>query len=295
MARARNLKPAFFTNDLLAEIEPLGRLLFQGLWCLADREGRLVDRPKRIKAELLPYDDADVDVLLSALATRGFILRYECEGGRYIQVVKFAKHQNPHCKETASTLPAPDSPGARTMQAPEVSQTRMEVAGLIPDSGILIPDSPIPFPDPPNPAPRGTTHPSHRSGRIVPERRQGPTSAPTATALVANAFCEAYLQRYGGEFRRSAKSMGQFRLLMNRIGAEDASAVAAFYVGSNHRWYVERGHNPDCLLKDAEKLHTEWRTGRRTSASEAQLMDRTQGLGNVFGRLIDEIREAANG
>ena len=71
MARARNLKPAFFTNDLLAEIEPLGRLLFQGLWCLADREGRLVDRPKRIKAELFPYDDADVDVLLSALAARG--------------------------------------------------------------------------------------------------------------------------------------------------------------------------------------------------------------------------------
>ena len=36
MARARNIKPAFFDNDELAENEPLGRLLFIGLWTLAD-------------------------------------------------------------------------------------------------------------------------------------------------------------------------------------------------------------------------------------------------------------------
>ena len=48
MARARILKPGFFANELLAEIHPYGRLLFAGLWTLADREGRLEDRPKRI-------------------------------------------------------------------------------------------------------------------------------------------------------------------------------------------------------------------------------------------------------
>ena len=62
MARARNIKPSFFTNDVLAEIDPLGRLLFIALWTMADREGRLEDRPKRIKAEALPYDDANADV-----------------------------------------------------------------------------------------------------------------------------------------------------------------------------------------------------------------------------------------
>ena len=54
MARARNLKPSFFTNDILAEVPALGRLLFQGLWCVADREGRLADRPRKLKAEILP-------------------------------------------------------------------------------------------------------------------------------------------------------------------------------------------------------------------------------------------------
>ena len=95
MARSRNIKPGFFLNDQLAEIEPLGRLLFAGLWCIADREGRLEDRPRRIKAEVLPYDNCDVDELLNQLAGRGFIVRYEVDGEGYIQVVNFIKHQNP--------------------------------------------------------------------------------------------------------------------------------------------------------------------------------------------------------
>lgn len=107
MARARNLKPSFFTNDKLAELDPLGRLLFAGLWTIADREGRLEDRPKRIKAEILPYDDADADKLLDDLASGGFILRYAVESQRCVQILAFSKHQDPHYKEKPSALPAP--------------------------------------------------------------------------------------------------------------------------------------------------------------------------------------------
>ncbi len=105
MARARNIKPGFFLNDLLAEIEPLGRLLFAGLWTIADREGRLEDRPKKIKAAVLPYDDCDVDHLLNELSKRDFIIRYEVNGEKYIQIVKWEKHQNPHYKEAKSEIP----------------------------------------------------------------------------------------------------------------------------------------------------------------------------------------------
>lgn len=105
MARARNIKPGFFLNDLLAEIEPLGRLLFAGLWTIADREGRLEDRPKKIKAAVLPYDDCDVDHLLDELSKRDFIIRYEVNGEKYIQIVKWEKHQNPHYKEVKSEIP----------------------------------------------------------------------------------------------------------------------------------------------------------------------------------------------
>ena len=125
MARARNIKPGFFANEDLAECEPLARLLFAGLWCLADREGRLEDRPKRIRAELLPYDSCDADDLLNQLQARGFILRYSHGEGRFIQVLKFGSHQNPHMKEAKSIIPAPGAPvvapthvAATTVQAP---------------------------------------------------------------------------------------------------------------------------------------------------------------------------------
>lgn len=135
MARARNVKPGFFTNDLLAEVDPLGRLLFIGLWCLADRDGRLEDRPKRIKAEILPYDDVDVEALLHDLGSRGFIQRYEVNGQRFIQVLNFAKHQNPHVNEKPSSIPAPEQHRAGNEGAPERHRANRA------DSLLLIPDS----------------------------------------------------------------------------------------------------------------------------------------------------------
>ncbi|MBR3624029.1 MAG: hypothetical protein IKN43_11875 [Selenomonadaceae bacterium] len=109
MARARNIKPGFFINDDLAEIEPMGRLLFIGLWTIADREGRLEDRPKRIKGQIFPYDNCDIEFLLNELQKWGFINRYQGkktsgDDVNIIQVINFKKHQNPHVKEKASEL-----------------------------------------------------------------------------------------------------------------------------------------------------------------------------------------------
>lgn len=107
MARSRNIKPGFFTNDELAECSPFARLLFAGLWTIADREGRGEDRPKKIKVLVLPFDDVNVDELLETLSSKGFIRRYKVDGDSYFQISNWAKHQNPHHKEIASVIPAP--------------------------------------------------------------------------------------------------------------------------------------------------------------------------------------------
>ncbi|EJS0534774.1 hypothetical protein NXF13_004866, partial [Escherichia coli] len=86
MARSRNIKPGFFTNDELAECSPYARLLFAGLWTIADKEGRLDDRPKKIKAMVLPFDDVDCNDLLQQLHSHKFINRYQVNGGSYIQI-----------------------------------------------------------------------------------------------------------------------------------------------------------------------------------------------------------------
>jgi len=114
VARARSLKPGFFKNEDLSDLGPCAQLLFAGLWTLADKKGRLDDRPRRIKAELFPFYEADVDDLLSALSDAGFIQRYERDGDKYIQINNFEKHQNPHIKEAESVIPAPCRHGAST-------------------------------------------------------------------------------------------------------------------------------------------------------------------------------------
>jgi hypothetical protein len=108
MARARNIKPAFFSNDLLAEIEPLGRLLFIGLWTIADFKGDIEWREKRIKAQVLPYDNCDVKDIAINLDKLGFIRFYSDNGTTYINIINFTKHQNPHKneREKGSEIPA---------------------------------------------------------------------------------------------------------------------------------------------------------------------------------------------
>jgi hypothetical protein len=129
MARSRNIKPGFFLNDLLAEIDPLGRLLFAGLWTIADREGRIEDRSKRIKAEILPYDNCNVIELLDELNQRKFIMRYQVDGEKYIQIINWDKHQNPHVKEKSSTIPAPYLSGASIVQAQQADEDEKYNAG----------------------------------------------------------------------------------------------------------------------------------------------------------------------
>jgi hypothetical protein len=109
MARIRAIKIGFFTNELLCSLPPLTRILFAGLWVIADKKGRLEDRPHRIKIEVLPYDEIDVDAALTVLASTSppFISRYVHREVRYIQIANWSKHQRPHHTETESVIPAP--------------------------------------------------------------------------------------------------------------------------------------------------------------------------------------------
>lgn len=132
MSRIRYIKPGFFKNELLAECEPLARILFAGLWTEADRDGRLEDRPKRLKAELLPYDDCDPEALLAQLHQRGFIMRYVVGETRYIAMPTWYAHQRPHRDEHSKGLPAPPKRTAKSADlqgSREIVRTSSEKVG----------------------------------------------------------------------------------------------------------------------------------------------------------------------
>ena len=52
--RMRTIKPGIMSNEVLCDLGPYAYILFTDLWMLADREGRLEYRPKRIKALAMP-------------------------------------------------------------------------------------------------------------------------------------------------------------------------------------------------------------------------------------------------
>lgn len=148
MARARNIKPGFYKNEDLAECSIWARYIFPGLWMLADRDGRLEDRPKRIKGELLPFDSQDIEPLLRELSDKGFILRYQVDGASYIQISQFKKHQSPHYSEKASVIKPPSHQDTKVHEECKTTGTLSEdsektdaikMVSQPPDS--LIPDS----------------------------------------------------------------------------------------------------------------------------------------------------------
>ena len=161
MARARNIKPSFFTNDTLADNnDPLGRLLFIGLWTIADYNGNLEWRSKKVKAQILPYDECDIDALAINLDKSGFVRFYSDGEKLYLNIVNFTVHQNPHKNEKAkeSEIPVYLEGMSQLVDLTTLTINR-DLSGSNPerstsdraDSLFLIPDSPILNPDSPSP------------------------------------------------------------------------------------------------------------------------------------------------
>lgn len=110
--RGRFIRPEYFNDEDISSLDFPIRIFYIGLWCVADREGRLRDRPGNLKAQILPYDNINPEEFLTILARPKkfnggdpFIVRYEVAGERYIQILKFLEYQKPHHTEKRSTIP----------------------------------------------------------------------------------------------------------------------------------------------------------------------------------------------
>ncbi|PWE52770.1 hypothetical protein DEM27_28610 [Metarhizobium album] len=111
MSRIRTIKPEFFKHEGLFDAEqetglPI-RLAFAGLWTQCDREGRFAWRPRQLKVDIFPYDEVDFSRVLDALATRGFIVKYACQGREFGYIPSWHRHQVVNNREKASELPDP--------------------------------------------------------------------------------------------------------------------------------------------------------------------------------------------
>ena len=128
------------------------RWLWVGLWTIANYRGNLEYRPKRIKAQVLPYDDCDIEQLLNDLNKSRLITIYSVQEQKYINITNFIEHQNPHKNEKAKGTNIPEMPEGvdfnEEINNRDLSRLNREYSASDPaDSCFLIPDSCSPIPD----------------------------------------------------------------------------------------------------------------------------------------------------
>lgn len=230
MARARNIKPSFFTNEDLGTEEPIVGLLFIGLWCLADRDGRLEDRPLRIKAELFPYRESlDCNGYLTVLERLGFILRYEADGIRLIQVVNFARHQSPHNTEKSKGYPPPPM---KTQDKSGLTVTQPLRNGEITEPkrpDLLIPDSL-----------------NHERGR---------EDSKTLSPLLEDVNFSAMWKRWKAHRLQKMKPLNSIEeetqlMKLARFGAEEATEIVEYTIGRGALNLIDNGDHKNKTKKE---------------------------------------------
>lgn len=146
-----------------------------------------------------------------------------------------------------------------------------------------VPSDPVPsLPVPSDPIPSGGL----RSAESDREPDDGKHPAPTSETW--DAYAVAYEARYHEPPVRNAKTNGILAQLLKRLRADEAPAVAAFYVRHPGAYYARAGHPVGLLLQDCEKLRTEWKTGSVVTETAARRNERT--AANPFVTLLRENR-----
>lgn len=96
-----------------------------------------------------------------------------------------------------------------------------------------------------------------------------PTAAPAPLVPVATAsqeanretwaaYAECYQRKMGQPPIRNAKTNSLIKQFVQRLGAQDAPHVIAFFVNHPNPYYMGRLYQLEMAVKDAESLHTQW-------------------------------------
>jgi hypothetical protein len=281
-----------------------GLLVFTNMLAHADKEG-IVDIHPRAIAEEVGLSREQVRAAIEELEAPDEESRSPEEGGRRIiridehrawgwRVVNYVKYRairseddrreqnriaqaNWRAKQAESKQSKPAS-ASISQHKPQSAHTEAEAEA----EAKAIPGG---LPGPPAP-----TAPSGKSPR---KARGSKPAAPSANLW--DAYSGAYQNRYGVPPVRNASVNAHLAQVVGKLGPVESPAVAAHFVKSQNGLYVSAMHPTNLLLRDAEKLRTEWATGRMVTRTQAQQADRTQTNFNSFAPLLAaaEAREAA--
>ncbi len=92
---------------------------------------------------------------------------------------------------------------------------------------------------------------------------------PNPVWEVWTCYADGYERRYRARPAENPKNFAHCKQLIGRLGA-DAPEVAGFFLTHNDRLYVQGKHPLSLLIRDAERIHTEWQTGEKTTSLTAK-------------------------
>lgn len=169
-----------------------------------------------------------------------------------------------------------------------------------------------PTPEPAAPQPPQELHPTPAAA--APRTVIEPSVEPTGNLLPADsgqpdekavrqedcraiwsAYAAAYHRRYGTDPVRNAKVNTQVRDLLKRLGAAEAPAVAAYFVGINDAYLIRNCHDLGSLLAKAESYRTQWATGSQVNGTTARQIEQTQANANAAMTAAQNLRGKGEG
>lgn len=97
MARKRMIDPNIWQSEDFGKLSTLAKIVFIGLFSLADDEGRGRCNPVYLKSTLFPYEEnirsTDIDKTLSEISSNMSIVLYSCDGSSYYSLLSWNEFQ----------------------------------------------------------------------------------------------------------------------------------------------------------------------------------------------------------
>lgn len=154
--------------------------------------------------------------------------------------------------------------------------------------------------DPPHPADSPSAAPpaAGKAQRPAQAALAIQDSAPgTDGSRVWSAYAMAYVGVYKHAPARNQKQNALCKQLVQRLGVSDAEAVVRFYLTHRGNWYVQKCHQLEYAVKDAEALRTQMAAGVRVTSEAARRVDNTQTNEQTFAAVREKRRleREANG
>ncbi len=256
----RMLRESIRTSPTLAQLSHGAERLFVRLLTFADDYGRFDADPAVVLGACMPrlmgaVKRHHVVTWLGEMVSVGLVRTYSSGGKPFGMFITWGRHQRIRAMQSKYPPPTSADIGGHPL-------SNVPVVGVV-DVDVV----------------------EDGDGVVDVTPSGGPPAAPGGSEAW-NGYSQAYQRRYGVQPVRNAKVNSQLCLLVKRIPSAEAPEVAAWYVGNNAALYVRAGHPVDLLLRDAEKLRTEWATGQRGTETGARASDQRQERGGIAERLL---------